>query len=161
MRRWATPARLVIVLAIALVASATHLAGSDDLVGASATLLPDGRWLLLGGEGPRGVQARAELAAGDGLAAARLSATMHRARAWHTATVLPDGTVLIAGGVGGDGSIVGDAELFHPSTQSFELLTDSGITPRAHHTATLLTDGRVLIAGGASSHGTVEAGAEL
>ena len=29
-----------------------------------------------------------------------------------------------------------------PATRSFELITDSGVTPRAYHSATLLTDGR-------------------
>ena len=161
MRRWASPVRLVIVLAIAVVASATHPAGSASLAGASATLLSDGRWLILGGDGPQGILARAEIAEADGTKSTQLPATMHRARAWHTATVLPDGTVLIVGGVGRGRQLVREAELFRPATQSFELITDSGIAARAFHTATLLTDGRVLIAGGVSDHGTVEASAEM
>jgi RHS repeat-associated protein len=160
MIRWATPARVVILLAITLVGSATHPAGGDGPTGASATLLPDGRWLILGGQGPQGLRAQAETVEADGRRV-RLSATLHRARAWHTATVLPDGTVLIIGGVDERGRVVRDIERFRPATQTFEILTDTGITPRAHHTATLLTDARILIAGGVADAGTVEASTQL
>ena len=161
MRRLVRPVRLVVLLAVVVLASATHPAGGDALVGASATLLSDGRWLILGGEGPQGGQARAEIIAADGRSTTRLPAAMHRARAWHTATVLPDGTVLIVGGLGAGRRHVRDVELFDPAIGTFELITDSGITARAFHTATLLTDGRVLIVGGVSDHGTLAPGAEL
>jgi RHS repeat-associated protein len=160
MRRWASPLRLVVVLAIAVVASATHPAGGDNRAGASLTLLPDGRWLILGGEGPQGVQARAEIAGPDGRTIIRLPATLHVARAWHTATVLPDGSVLVAGGLGRGRRAIAEPEIFQPSPGTFEEIADSGLTARAFHTATLLTDGRVLITGGVSDHGTVEASAE-
>ena len=160
MRRWASSVRSILLLAIVL-GSATHPAGGANLAGASVTLLSDGRWLILGGEAPHGVQGGAEITGPDGSTVIRLPATMQRPRAWHTATVLPDGTVLIIGGVGRGRRPVRDVELFHPATQSFELITTSGATPRAFHTATLLTDGRVLIVGGVSDGGTLEPTAEV
>jgi len=64
-------------------------------VGQSATQLPDGRWLLIGGEQtPRLVQIRGL----DG-AVATLPVSPLTPRAWHTASVLSDGSVLIVGGV--------------------------------------------------------------
>src|SRR5215207_9708392 len=68
--------------------------------GQSATLLPDGSWLLLGGEGEGGPQRDAYLkdAATGGVRA--LTGGLLSGRAWHTATLLPDGGVLVLGGVG-------------------------------------------------------------
>ena len=160
MRRWVSPVRSILLLAIVL-GSATHPAGGDNLAGASVTLLSDGRWLVLGGEGPKGVQARADLVEADGRTTSRLPVAMHRPRAWHTATVLPDGTVLILGGIGRNQRVVLEVEIFHPTTRSFDLITDSGAMGRAQHTATLLTDGRVLIVGGVSDAGTLEPTAQV
>jgi len=117
--------------------------------GRSATVLPDGRWLLVGGEG-------AETAAV--LWDPRTNVTTptggqpQQPRAWHSATVLPDGTVLLAGG-GRDTLLVETPELFDPATETFTPLSVQGAVPRASHTATLLTDGRVLMAGGSDGSG--------
>ena len=80
------------------------------------------------------------------LAHSPFSATgsMATARAEHTATLLADGRVLIAGGQGG---VVGSAELYDPKTGTFSA-TGSMVVARTDHTATLLSDGRVLIVGG-------------
>src|SRR5690606_4494976 len=77
----------------------------------TATLLPDGRVLVVGGVDLIDIRASAELwdpASGSFSATASLSAP----RAWHTATLLPDDTVLIVGGTGDDGSPTGSAELW-------------------------------------------------
>ena len=129
--------------------------------GQSATLLPDGRWLLLGGEvggRPLSTAAIANLCSGQ---TTPLPNSLLSARAWHSATLLPDGNVLVLGGVGPDGVLVRDAEIFNPTTQTFQALPDTGLLPRARHTATVLTDGRVLIAGGVSDHGEAVAAADL
>jgi hypothetical protein len=65
----------------------------------------------------------------------------------HTAVLLNNGQVLMTGGF--NGTPVGDAELFDPTTKSFSLTGGMG-TARAQHTATLLDDGTVLVAGGFS-----------
>jgi RHS repeat-associated protein len=128
--------------------------------GQTATLLPDGRWLLLGGQGLQAI-GTALIADPQTGALTRLSQSLLFPRAHHSATMLPDGTVLVFGGLGVDGRVVGSAERFLPETQRFEPLSTPGLSPRAFHTATLLTDGRVLVAGGTSVAGEIVANAQL
>ena len=107
----------------------------------TATLLPDGRVLIVGGSGSDAPIGSAEL---WDPATGRFTRTgsLARARGGHTATLLPDGKVLVVGG----GSAT-SAELWDPSTGSF---TEGGslADTRRSHSATLLGDGRVLIVGG-------------
>ena len=133
------------------------------LAGQTRTLLPDGRWLLLGGASAAGPVAAAALReAGAGMAVAPTTfGALRHPRAWHTATLLPDGTVLVAGGIGPDGQVVRTTELFDPETQQFRSLVGTSSTPRAYHSATLLTEGLVLIAGGISEKGEPLQQAEL
>lgn len=131
------------------------------LPGQSATQLPDGRQLLLGGESADGPRNDAAVAGPRADKATPLAARLRHARAWHTATVLPDGRVLVFGGVGAGGGALGSAELFDPTTQRFTELQAAGLTPRANHTATLLTDGRVLLLGGAGDEGGTLGDAQL
>jgi hypothetical protein len=122
--------------------------------GSTATLLPDGRVLIVGGGNSTGIVASAELydptrgtftPTGD-LAAARYT---------QTATLLSDGRVLVAGGFDGRRSVGGgyasgllaSAELYDPKAGVFTPTADLAAARHAH-TATLLSDGRVLVAGG-------------
>lgn len=116
--------------------------------GQTATLLPDGRWLLLGGLADGQPADRAEIFDPSVGTTAPLPAPMLSVRAFHTATVLPDGTVFIFGGVRSDGGDHNAAEVFDPAGASFTLYPDVTLAPRSHHTATLLTSGELLIAGG-------------
>ena len=121
--------------------------------GQTATRLPDGRWLLVGGDANP-----LNAAIWDpGARAARPIVGSSVSRSWHTATLLPDGTVLIVGGVDAAGQIVGTPERFDPATGAFAPIDDVDFTPRARHTATVLPDGRVLIAGGETAPGAVAA----
>jgi RHS repeat-associated protein len=123
-------------------------------VGASRTLLPDGRILIAGGQDSSG-KVEASLSTLDPLTGeiTVLDTELRYPRAGHTATVLPDGTVLVLGGIGGDGHLVGSAEIFDSITGSARLVPTQSPTARAFHTATLLTDGHVLIAGGVLDSG--------
>jgi hypothetical protein len=129
--------------------SMTTLRGSQF----TATLLPDGRVLAVGGfDRTEATLASAELydpASGTWTA----TGSMIDARIWPTITLLPDGRVLVAGGTIGpwhsDGSYVGlaSAELYDPASGTWTATADMG-TPRGVFNATLLLDGRVLVAGG-------------
>ena len=127
--------------------------GSAPVTGQSRTLLPNGDWLMLGGESAKGPLATASTMDAATGAVTPLSSTLAQPRAWHSATVLPNGLVLIFGGIGSDGQVVTTAELFDPSTKQFQIVSTLGLTPRAHHTATVLTDGSLLIVGGTLASG--------
>lgn len=134
---------------------------APQIPGQSVTLLPDGRWLLLGGEEEAGVTGAAEIKDDRTGATTRLTAGLQKPRAGHSATLLPDGAVLILGGVDAEGAVLDSPELFRPDTQKFETQESAGFSPRAYHTATLLTDGRVLVAGGVHAKGRLHGEVEL
>src|SRR5215470_4912221 len=129
--------------------------------GQSRTLLSDGRWLLVGGQGGQGPLATAAILDSQTSSLAPITQPLLQGRAWHTATVLADGRVLIAGGVGSGGQVPTVLEIFDPTVQAFHLVPAPGLVPRAEQTATLLTDGRVLFAGGLSAQGQVLGDAQL
>lgn len=89
-------------------------------VGHTATLLPDGRVLVVGGAGPQGEAAEAEVWDPQTEAFSRAGALAHP-RMGHAATLLLDGRVIVAGGVDmvtGEGFSV--VEVWDPSARSFE-----------------------------------------
>jgi hypothetical protein len=109
----------------------------------TATLLPNGKVLMAGGE---------EFYWGVGLYDPAAEACFYTGdlivdRTAHTATLLPNGKVLVAGGYGSDYGTLKSAELYDPSTGIWTS-TSSLNAGRVGHTATLLPDGRVLVAGG-------------
>lgn len=132
-----------------------------------ATLLNDGRVLIVGGLGltiqPPGLVSLDDISvfetesdrvqrlmSADGATSLRLK----RGRSSMTLTTLADGRVLISGGnVDASGTFTGRAtdtvEIFDPSSGRLEFGAPMN-EKRAHHTATRLADGRVLIAGGKS-----------
>src|SRR5438552_930370 len=142
----------------AIQSSIKHLLGNPPRVthGQSATLLPNGQWLLLGGERtdaePIATAALLDPHSGQ---ARLLPNSMAKPRSGHTATLLPDGMVLIIGGFGENGELVSSAETFDPESATFQLAPGYNVQPRALHTATLLTDGRLLVVGGIGSDGAV------
>lgn len=122
----------------------------------TATLLRDGRVLLLGGTDE---QSYLPLASGELYDPTTnnwsRSAPMHQARGGHTATLLNDGRVVVLGGCAGvcDGVTNSDwagAEIYDPATDAWTAPRDAPVK-REGHTATLLLDGRVLVVGGRAS----------
>ncbi|HYD52385.1 MAG TPA: kelch repeat-containing protein, partial [Gemmatimonadaceae bacterium] len=124
-------------------------------VNASATVLQDGRILVVGGDdGDGNSLASAELydpVRGLFAAAGSLAA----GRTHHTATRLPSGHVLVVGGSAGS-SVLATVEEYAPASGAAGAWTTRTAlaTARTRHTSTLLRNGRLLVAGGEDASGT-------
>lgn len=128
---------------------------------ASAAKLPNGDALIVGGRNGHGGQ-------GQRLASAELfdpatdtfseltgpEQSLAEARSQAVAASLPSGQVLIAGGEGQSGKL-SSAEIFNPTTETFEA-TSSTAVARTRAAAASLASGEVLIAGGEGSAQTAE-----
>lgn len=121
----------------------------------TATLLDNGRVLLVGGVGAGGSSAafldtaeiyypeRGEFVATTSMSTARLGAAAVR---------LSDGRVLVAGGENTSQIAVNSAEIYNPATGQWTLTSPMHYA-RENPTATLLKNGNVLIVGGYSVDG--------
>ncbi len=131
----------------------------------TATLLPDGRVLIVGGVEQTLQLPSAELYDPKS-GKFSMTGSMATDRSEHTATLLSDGSVLVAGGTNGASNASGgyaalaSAELYDPASGKFSK-AGSMTVARLDDTATLLSDGRVLIVGGDDASGKVLASAEL
>lgn len=116
----------------------------------SATLLPDGKVLMAGGQ----------TIVGNSLASAELydpatrsfspTGSLSDARAFPAATLLRSGQVLIAGGLAGDQNL-SSAELYNPALGTWRLTTPMHAAGY-RLTSTLLPDGSVLVSGFAGTN---------
>jgi N-acetylneuraminic acid mutarotase len=125
----------------------------------TATLLPNGKVLVAGGDYP--ATDSAELY--DPVANTWSSAgTMGTDRTDHTATLLQNGKVLVAGGYAstGTGQAVSTAEIYDPVANTWSPAGGMS-TARSYHTATLLPSGTVLVTGGTNTVSGISATAEL
>ena len=139
---------------------------TERVAGHTATLLPSGKLLVVGGV----------KSAGAGTAAADLFdpvaltwtsvAPMNVMRSSHAATLLADGRVLVTGGstvssVAAKGYVNNaSAEIYDPVANT-RTATPPMSDARSHHTATLLPDGKVLVVGGENVQYLVEPTAEV
>src|SRR5262245_17864911 len=104
----------VLYVPLVMVLKTTYAASSEQIQAAgtlttpranrTATILSDGRVLIVGGIGTNGVSATAEVF-DPGTKEFTAVGNMSAPRAGHTATLLSDGRVLIAGGFDGMGSL--------------------------------------------------------
>ncbi len=116
----------------------------------TATLLPDGRVIVIGGSTMDEAVASAEIW-DPATAAFEPTGSMAEPRESHSATALPDGRVLVAGGTNGNDAYLATSEVWDPTTGLFE---SSGPLhqSRARHSAFPLPDGRVLVVGGSGTY---------
>jgi hypothetical protein len=119
----------------------------------SATLLPDGRVLVAGGQGAAGtsLDTAEVLDAPSSPSFRTLAARLGLRRADHEAVPLPSGEVLLLGGeddpASGPDVILDAVECFDPATETFRLLPPLAV-PRDDHRAVRLRSGLVLVTGG-------------
>jgi hypothetical protein len=115
-------------------------------VGHTATLLPDGRVLVVGGAGPEGGAAEAE-SWDPRTGVFSPAGTLATPRTGHAATLLLDGRVMVAGGADpSSGAGTAEVEIWDPSTQVFTAVASLLDEPRSV-SLTRLPSGSVLIAG--------------
>ena len=115
----------------------------------TATLLPNGRVLVVGGQSDdRGTVYWAASAEIYDPATGRWEPTgqMGPPRAGHSATLLPNGMVLVSGGYN-QGGFLSSAELYDPDSGTWSTTGPLAVARRSA-TATLLRNGRVLVVGG-------------
>jgi hypothetical protein len=116
----------------------------------TATLLNDGRVLILGGYGLNNERLNSAEIFDPAVNTWRtVTATSAWPRVFHTATLLDDGRVLVIGGGLAFGGSVDSVEVFDPATETFTPAASPG--PRQGHAAVLLADGSVLLIDGQGS----------
>ena len=121
----------------------------------TATLLPSGKVLVVGGFSGRGSSGAISTTELYDPATGKWTKTggMTNKRACQTTTLLPNGKVLAVGGIDDRTNSLTNAELYDPATGMWTA-TGALHTGRYFHTATLLPSGKVLVAGGGRSSGS-------
>lgn len=141
---------------------AARMATARD--GHTATLLPDGRVVVIGGErlNPRREMLASVEIYDPSTDTWSPSAPLPESRANHTATLLDDGTILVIGG--GRHNAIGvpagldvraTALVYDPSTGASVSLGPTR-TPRHGHQAVRLPSGRILVVGGSDDHSEIK-----
>ena len=117
----------------------------------TATLLPNGKVVFVGGQNSSGALSTMEVYDPSSQTFTAIGDTLSVARTGHAATLLMNGTILFTGGSG-----LASAEIYDPVAHTSTPLTASMTTDRTNHAAVLLPDGNVLVAGGMSAGSAVK-----
>jgi N-acetylneuraminic acid mutarotase len=118
----------------------------------SATLLPSGKLMLIGGVNQStSTSYRSSIETFDPVTGdAMLDSAMATARADHTATLIPTGAILVAGGRANAATLTASAALVRTAAES-SVGAASNCGRRTAAAIAVLADGRVLVAGGLDS----------
>jgi N-acetylneuraminic acid mutarotase len=108
----------------------------------TATLLPDGRVIAVGGSVSLSVSLDTSETYDPATNVWTVRPSLTFARSAHTASLLPDGTVLVDGT-----DLVQTRETYDPASDTWSLGSDAA-SPRVKGSATLLPNGQLLFAGG-------------
>lgn len=134
---------------------------NEKRVSHSATLLPNGRVVLIGGmENGEIFFDDAEIFNPETNIFSLVRGKMNTPRAGHTATLLPDGKILVAGGWSKTDLAEDSAEIYDPQADTFAQ-TGSMNHRRAGHMAVRLDNGKVLIVGGVQEDKESQSEAEV
>ncbi|HWQ35232.1 MAG TPA: kelch repeat-containing protein [Blastocatellia bacterium] len=123
----------------------------------SATLLPNGKVLLAGGEAADDAVGNTAELYDPATESWSPAGTMNAAREGHTATLLPNGRVIVTAGFGGTlraPALHTSSELYDPATGNWTP-TGSLSAVRSFHRAVLLLNGKVLVVSGSNFTTTV------
>lgn len=135
------------------VASATSLTTGRYLH--SATMLQDGRVLVVGGIDPMSHELASAELYDPNLGTWSSAGNLTTARFGHTATLMPNGKVLVMGGSNASNPDLSSAELYDPATNTWSS-TANLQTGRHVYSSTLLpASGVVLVVGGIGNSGTL------
>ena len=121
----------------------TKIDFNKKISGHTATLLSDGKLLIIGGKDETGLLSSIYIYDASTNQFKDASAKLITSRYDHTATILSDNKVLIAGGSDSAGPI-SSLEIYDPVSDAISVLSNSLSIPRTGHTAALLSDGRVI-----------------
>ena len=130
-------------------------------MGAPATLLPNGKVLVTGGNGGGFLVLAASELYDPTTNAWSPAASLTPGRERHTATLLSNGKVLVLGGSAQDRRFLTDADVYDPLTDTWAPSTSGLPLARVFHTATLLANGKVLVVGGIDAGEQTLASTEL
>jgi RHS repeat-associated protein len=130
--------------------------------GHSASVMPDGRILIVGGQGNDGsLLTQAELFDPISEKFSLSGATAFPPIAFHTSTLLTDGRLLLVGGRRTSSvSASAEADIYDPRADAMQQVGPLALA-RSGHFATLLPDGRVLVSNGLDPSGAAVAVAEV
>ena len=121
----------------------------------SVSLTTDGRVFVTGGTGLSSVEVF------DPIGNAWTSrAAMSSPRAGHVGVLTGDGRIVVAGGHNGT-TVVGTAQVYVPTSNSYDATNGSMRTARRDAAVTVLNNGRVLIVGGTDAGGTTLSSLEI
>ncbi len=136
-------------------------AGLTPRMSHTASLLPDGRVLVVGGQASP-LTAAPEASIYDPERNRWSPARkLGSARYGHTATVTQTGTVFVFGGYSASNTALGSGEVYDATTDSWTATANAPLTGRVSHAATLLPSGEVLLTGGAGTAGVTPYGVAL